>query len=162
LSEPLRREPCEFAEFHCLLARTDVLTAIGPLDEAFMTAREVEDLSIRVRRQGGEVWFEPASEVTFLPPSTVRWSEVGFLSRRWGERANRQSFEHFLATYGLDRSHMSAIGFANGQRRPIFGQVRRAVGRLGVPRFERAVDYGLHLIERRVNRQFVRPGRTTY
>jgi cellulose synthase/poly-beta-1,6-N-acetylglucosamine synthase-like glycosyltransferase len=159
---PLERARCDFAEFHCLLARTEALEAAGPLDERLLTAREVEDLALRLRQLGREVWFEPASEVTFLPPTRLRWSELGFVSRRWGERANRQTFEYFLDKYDLDRAHLSALGFANCQRRPIFGAVRERVGRLGGGGLARAVDYGLHRLERPVNRLLVRPGRTAY
>jgi GT2 family glycosyltransferase len=162
LPVPLDRARCDFAEYHCMLARTDVLRAIGPLDERFLTAREVEDLAFQVARQGGEVWFEPESLVTFEPPTSLRWSEVGFISRRWGERANRQSFEYFLEKYDLDRSELTALGFANAQRRPMFGSIRRVVGRLGSDWLERALDYGLHLLERPANRLLVRPGRTSY
>ena len=162
LPVPLDRERCDFAEYHCVLARTDVLRAIGPLDERLLTVREVEDLAFQVAAHGGEVWFEPESLVTFAPPTSLRWSEVGFISRRWGERANRQSFEYFLDKYDLDRSELTALGFANAQRRPMFGSIRQVLGRLGSDRLERALDYGLHLLERPVNRLLVRPGRTSY
>ena len=33
LSEPLRRQACDFVEFHCMLLRTDLFGRIGPLDE---------------------------------------------------------------------------------------------------------------------------------
>lgn len=157
--EPLRRERCHFAEYHCMLARTAVLAEVGPLDEGFLSAREVEDLAFRVAAVGGSVWFEPEAVVAFLPPTELRHlRDVTFISRRWGERANRASHEHFLTKYDLNRSHLSALGFANCQRRPIFGGLRRILQRFAGERVARVVDYGLHLAERPVNRLLVRLG----
>ena len=157
--EPLERQRCDFAEFHCMLARTEVLRAVGPLDEGFRSAREVEDLALKVRAMGATCWFEPSAVATFLPPSRLRWSEIGFLSHRWSEQANRQSHELFVGRYGLDRSHMSALGFINGLRRAMFWPVREGLSRLGAPVLARKVEYALHRLERPVNRLLVRPGR---
>lgn len=154
--EPLVRAPCDFAEFHCMVARTDALRQVGPLDEGLVSAREIEDLHLRLRARGATSWFEPAARVTFLPPERVRWSEVGFLSRRWSERANRESFERFVDRYDLDRSHLSALGFVNGLRRPLFGWARAALSRVGAPGIGRKVEYALHRLERPVNRFLVR------
>jgi hypothetical protein len=156
LAEPLVRSRCDFAEFHCLLARTDVVRDLG-LDEGYLSTREVEDFALRLRAAGGECWFEPGARAGFLPPRTIRWSELGFLSRRWGERANRISMDRFIRTYGLDPSHDRALGHANGLRRPIFGPVRLALARLGAPNIGRKVEYALHRLERPVNRLLVRP-----
>lgn len=160
--EPLHREACDFAEFHCMLARTQSLDRVGPLDEALLSVREVEDLAMAVAADGGTAWFEPASRVTFLPPKSLRWAELGFVARRWGERANRQSFRYFYAKHDLDASHITAIGFSNAQRRPIFAPVRRTVARLRVRTLERGVAYLLYQLDRALNHAFVRPGRTSY
>lgn len=162
MPEPLTRCECDFAEYHCMLARTDAVRDVGPLNEALLSAREVEDLALRVQARGGEIWFEPAAVVTFLPPETVRWSEIGFLSRRWSERANRRSLDRFLAAYDLDPTHTSALGFLDGLRRPLFGPVRRTIEQLGAPRLARVVDYGLHHLDRPVNRLLVRRGPDHY
>jgi hypothetical protein len=100
--------------------------------------------------------------VTFLYPKVVGWVDAGFISRRWGERANRQSYEHFFAKHDLERTHITALGFSNGLRRPLFGRVKRLVSKLGIEKLTKAVDYGLHRVERPINRLLVRPGRTSY
>ncbi len=161
--EPLVRSQCDFAEFHCLLARREVLDELGPFDQRFLSVREVEDLCLQLRDRGETVWFEPAARATFLYPTVVRsWADLGFICRRWSERANRQSFDHFFAKHDIDPSHGSAIGFANGLRRPIFGPVKHLVAKLGIDKLTKGVDYGLHLLERPVNRLLVRPGPTEY
>ena len=49
----MRRESCELVEFHCLLARAEVLRRLGPLDEALFSTREHLDLCFTVRQAGG-------------------------------------------------------------------------------------------------------------
>lgn len=91
-----------------------------------------------------------------------------FISHRWGERANRQGFEHFCVKHDLDRAHIDEkIGFANQVLRqgPLFTRcrrpVRRALARVGLARVESALALALFAVERVVNRIFIRPGPTT-
>lgn len=160
--EPMTRVACDFAEFHCMLARRTTLEEMGGLDEALLSTREVLDLGLEVSAHGGSVWFEPESRVTYLPPKRLRWSEVGFMARRWGERANRQSYEHFYAKHDLDTSSAANIGSANARRRTIYEPIRSAVAKLRVRPIERGVAFVLYRLDRLVNHLFIRPGRTSY
>ena len=57
LPTDLQRQRCDFAEFHCLLIRTDILVAVGGLDQAMFSTHEHLDLCMRVSAAGGEVWL---------------------------------------------------------------------------------------------------------
>jgi hypothetical protein len=162
VADQLRREQCDFAEFHCTLMRRSVFEKTGPLDEALLSSREVEDLGMAVREAGGTIWFEPDARVTYFPATRVGWRDAQLLSRRWGERANRQSFEHFFTKHGFDRRDMTALGHANCQRRPIFGSLRAVAAKPGVPLIEKLVMKPFYVVERGLNWLFVRPGRTSF
>lgn len=162
VADQLRREQCDFAEFHCTLIRRSVFEKTGPLDEALLSSREVEDLGMAVRDAGGTIWFEPEARATYFPPQRVGWRDAQLLSRRWGERANRQSFEHFFTKHGLDRRDMTALGHANCQRRALFGPLQAVVAKPGVKVLEKLVMKPFYVVERGFNWLFVRPGRTSF
>ena len=50
----------------CLLARREVLSDIGPLDEDFFGFGEDIDWCIRAKNAGWEVWYYPGSEIVHL------------------------------------------------------------------------------------------------
>ena len=101
LPTDLQRQRCDFAEFHCLLIRTDILVAVGGLDEAMFSTHEHLDLCMRVSAAGGEVWFEPAVVVNFAFPSELRVSDLPYFLWRWSEQATRATLEHFSTKYDI-------------------------------------------------------------
>jgi hypothetical protein len=101
LPTDLQRQRCDFAEFHCLLIRTDILVAVGGLDQAMFSTHEHLDLCMRVSAAGGEVWFEPAVVVNFAFPSELRVSDLPYFLWRWSEQATRATLEHFSTKYDI-------------------------------------------------------------
>ena len=97
-------------EFHCMLARTDVFARIGPLDEELLSANEHVDLSLLVREAGGEVWFEPASVVTYVPPRSFDAGDRGYYVLRWSRAWNRLSRERLAAKWRVDPNAGSLLG----------------------------------------------------
>ena len=96
------RSPCEQAEFHCLLARTDAMRRLGPLDERFLAAPEVQiDLCLRARAMGGGVWSEPSALVTYDRPASLRLYDVPYFLLRWSEDWGRRGLEHFRRAWDL-------------------------------------------------------------
>jgi hypothetical protein len=167
IAADLRRERCDFAEFHCMLARAETLERIRPLDEHFLSVREVEDLCFTVEADGGTIWFEPGSVVTFLPPEEVRGPDLGYLIRRWSERANQASFEHFCVKWDLDRQLIAERrAFSNNLRRVAFERwrrpIRRPLERLGIAKLESGIALVIFRIERVLNRLLIRPGPTSF
>ena len=51
--------------------RRTALERVGGYDEAFLRAQDWE-MNLRIRRSGGEVWFQPALQVSYRPRSTVQ------------------------------------------------------------------------------------------
>ncbi len=98
----LRREPCELIEFHCMLARTDVLKELGSLDEGFLNTREHVDICLTVRKAGGSVWFEPKSIVTNVVAPPFAWSDIPFYLMRWSDSWAQATLKHFEQKWNLD------------------------------------------------------------
>jgi N-acetylglucosaminyl-diphospho-decaprenol L-rhamnosyltransferase len=58
-----RRRRVAWAAGCCLVARTDVLTRLGPFDDDVFLYGEDMDLGLRAKDAGVETWFEPAARV---------------------------------------------------------------------------------------------------
>jgi GT2 family glycosyltransferase len=106
----LRREICEMVEFHCMLVRADVFEKIGFFDENLKSALENPDFCMSVRRSGGEIYFEPDSMVTYLPPSSTQptldakrltWSDLPYFMLRWSHVWNRANLKYFPGKWQL-------------------------------------------------------------
>ena len=98
--DQLKRERTEVAEFHCLLARTEIFDKIGCFDEG-MTVRDNLDFSLMVSQAGGTVYFEPASVITFLHPCPLKWSDMPFYVVRWSDEWMLASLHHFRDKWDL-------------------------------------------------------------
>ncbi|MGH7402794.1 MAG: glycosyltransferase family 2 protein [Candidatus Rokuibacteriota bacterium] len=97
----LRRESCEMVEFHCMLVGSHVFQRLGPLDEGLKSALENPDFCMSVRQAGGEIYFEPAALITYLPPPPLAWSDLLFFLRRWSNAWNRASLRRFQEKWHL-------------------------------------------------------------
>jgi len=133
----LRCEPSEVVEFHTLLARTSVFTRLGPLDEGLLNTREHVDFCMRVRAAGAEIYFEPASVMTYLPPRELTWADVRYMMLRWSESWSRATLEHFCRQWDLPMTtfeqHVSwLVSHRQMAIEPWIAPVRRIAGyRLG-------------------------------
>jgi GT2 family glycosyltransferase len=164
VEDQLVRRRCDLAEFHCQLNRVAALRDVGGYDERLLSGREVEDVCMRLTEAGHEIWYEPGAVVAFLPPTRVTsWTEVLFLSHRWGERANRKSFRWFLDKHDFDDGDLSALGFVNGIRRANTGAVKHAVAdRLPGKKPGKAFMKPFYAVERTLNWLLVHPKATRY
>jgi GT2 family glycosyltransferase len=156
LDRPLEREPVDFVEFHCVLARTDVFQELGRLDEQLWSTREHLDLCLDVAEAGGSVWFEPASEVTYSTPPPVAIRDIPYFWLRWSEAWNQRSLEHFTAKHGIDPTYQKRAEVMRGRRHVVFDPVRRAVRRTLGERADQAATKVLFRAELEVNRRLVR------
>lgn len=154
--EPLRREPCDFVEFHCMLARTEIFGQVGLLDEKLMCTREHLDICMRVREIGGEVYFEPTSIVTYRTPPPFAPSDLPFYWLRWSDTWGRISLEHFCEKYGIDERYARRVRIMTDRRQKVFRPVRKAVGRTFGRKAERAVAGAIMYTEREVNKVLVK------
>ncbi|MEM9797436.1 MAG: glycosyltransferase [Pseudomonadota bacterium] len=100
----LTRQETGMCEFHCALARRSVFDRIGPLDEAMLSTKEHIDFSMMVKKSGGEVWFEPASVITYVFPCRARPmtpEDWPFFALRWSNSYGRRSLDHFIRKWNL-------------------------------------------------------------
>lgn len=132
LGPSLRREPCEAAEFHCMLVRRSLLERIGPLDEGLLSLHEHIDLCLLARQAGAAVWFEPGAVVAYVTPPPVRRGDLGYFLLRWSRDWNRRSVGHLAAKWRLDESDdelRKTLAWADSQRKLALGRVARRLGR---------------------------------
>ncbi|MEO1432782.1 MAG: glycosyltransferase [Cyanobacteria bacterium J06633_8] len=97
----LQRQKCEFAEFHCMLVRTDIFEKIGLLDEALLSTREHIDFCMTVNNAGGSFYCEPTSVVTYV--TGLKWEipELSYFLLRWSDAWEIASLEHFAEKWNL-------------------------------------------------------------
>lgn len=91
----LKRSPTELAEFHCTLIRTSITDKLGPLDEGMLNTKEHLDFCMSVIAAGEQVYFEPASVVTYVPGPPLERSDLTFYMLRWSDEWTLKSLHHF-------------------------------------------------------------------
>lgn len=135
IRDRLRREPCEVAEFHCVLARTDVVSRIGGCDPRLPAALEHIDFCIQAAGHAGGGWFEPESVVTYRTPPPLSILDAPFYALRWSDAWIDASFEHFATKWDLprddpglranrawlDRYRFAHVRYLRGAARRVFG-----------------------------------------
>jgi GT2 family glycosyltransferase len=131
----LRREPVGHAEFHCMLVKMAMFQRLGPFDEGLLSSREHVDFCLTVRQAGGEVYFEPESVVTHVPPPPFAWSDVPYFLTRWSEAWNRASLDHIRKKWNLSDDDPHLIHQAEWLRahrwialEPTLSVLRRVLG----------------------------------
>ncbi len=152
----LSREPVDFVEFHCLLARTEIVRELGGLDEAFLSSREHLDLCLAVAESGGTVYFEPSSQVTYRTPPPVDLVDIPFYVRRWSEAWNEASLAHFCDKYGIDPSYGDRIVGMRARRQILLQPLLRTTDRILPNPVDRFVTRVVARSERELNRALVR------
>jgi GT2 family glycosyltransferase len=90
----LRRASTGACEFHCVMVRTSLLDALGPFDEALLSVRENVDFCIMAARNGGAIYLEPASVVTYVGYTPLSWSDIPFYLLRWNSAWTLASLHH--------------------------------------------------------------------
>lgn len=153
--EPLRREPCGFVEFHCVLVRTSAFERVS-LDQQLLSTREHLDLCLQIADEGGAVWLEPESVVTYASPPPVALADVPYFLLRWSESWNAASLSHFCAKYGIDPDYADRVRHMRARRHVVFNPVRRAARRAFGTYGDRLVARGLYTAERELNRRLIR------
>ena len=101
LTEPLRRQTCDFVEFHCMLLRTDLFGRLGPLDEGLFSLHEHIDVAWAAREAGGAVYLEPAAVASYVPPPPFEWSDLPYFMLRWSDDWAKRTIDHFNRKWGV-------------------------------------------------------------
>ena len=98
----LQRRPSAFSELHCTLIRRDLLARIGPFDETLQSCQEHIDFGLAVRRAGGTIYSEPASQVAFYDGGLFTLADVACHGLRWGTDRVDRSAEYFARKWRVD------------------------------------------------------------
>ena len=113
VEDKLVREPCGYAEFHCMLVCKQVADKIGGFDEEMLAVSEHIDFSLRVHQAGYEIWFEPAARVTYLATRQFILSDLPYFKLRWSEEWTRRSIDQLIANWNLSPQCAAVIGALN-------------------------------------------------
>ncbi|MEM9563998.1 MAG: glycosyltransferase [Actinomycetota bacterium] len=152
----LVREPVGFVEFHCLLARTEFVRSIGGFDEALLSTREHLDLCLIASERGELVYFEPSSRVTYLTPPPIDRADISFFLRRWSERWNEASLDHFCAKHGIAPTYRDRMVGMRARRQLLLRPVRTASAKLLPGPIDRFAMRVMARLEREINRALFR------
>lgn len=90
----LTRRPCDFVEYHCMLARTDFVRAHG-LSESIVCVHEHIDIALEAKRAGLPVIFEPSAVVNQHAFAPFVLSDLAFHRWRWHRDAAEASLTAF-------------------------------------------------------------------
>lgn len=149
----LKREECTLAEYHCVLARREVLERIGGLDEEMLNTREHLDLCLEVLKVGGTVWFEPESVVTYLAPPPLALRDYPLYMLRWSDDWERRSLEHFREKWDLTSDEFFQARLARLGWRRRMSILHPLAQRLSIRgRGSGKAERALSPLERRLNR----------
>ena len=98
----LKRTPTELAEFHCVLVRREIIDRIGgQLDEAMLNTKEHLDFCMSVTCEGGTIYFEPDSLVTYVPGPPLEWSDLHYYMLRWSSAWKLESLKQLRQKWHL-------------------------------------------------------------
>lgn len=101
VEDGLRREQCDFGEFHCLLMRRDVYSAEGIFDRGVATVHEHIHASLTAKTLGFETWFEPEAQVVLLAFAPWITGELSDFRHRWDFATAERSLKNFASRWGI-------------------------------------------------------------
>jgi hypothetical protein len=113
VASTLRRRPCDFAEYHCMLIRGDLARDGSVFDEDIVCVHEHIDTALTAKQRGFEVYLEPESRVNYLAFAPYALDDLPFFRQRWSWQAGQSSIAAFCAKWGVADDERS------------FGDVRR-------------------------------------
>ena len=96
-----KRQPTKTVEFHCVLVRMEVFKELGLLDEKIINVGQEDDLCWAIDKIGKPIYFEPASVITYVPPTTITWSEMPFFYLRWNQAWCETSLKRLREKWNL-------------------------------------------------------------
>lgn len=161
----LERQQTDLLEFHCLLARTERLQSLGPLDERYLSTAEHIDLCLAVRARGGTVYVEPKARISYIPPKALEPSDLPFFRIRWSEAWTQTSFSRLRERWDFAKDSPyfeDNLRWMRSHRRLPFAPTQRALQRVFGPRLARYPLMAIAAYEVALNRWLIpnarRPG----
>ena len=127
----LARERIDLVEFHCLLARRDVVQEVG-LDPGLASFLDHNDFCLAVKDAGYDIYIEPAAIVSHLTPPPIALSDVPYFFRRWSNAWIDASVGHFARKHRLpldDDGLRSHYRFRDSHRLRLIANIRKVLER---------------------------------
>lgn len=91
----LRREECDFVEFHCMLMRREVFRAPAIFDENIVCVHEHIHAGLVARDLGFKIFLEPAAQVNYLAFFPYSLADLSLFRWRWSLEAGESSIRSF-------------------------------------------------------------------
>lgn len=104
----LERAPCDYAEFHCMLVRTDL--ARGRIRDEMLNIHEHVELALEAKALGLPVMLEPSVAVTNLAFEPYRLDDLAFFRQRWSTDAARDTISAFCKKWNFADDGEAFVG----------------------------------------------------
>jgi hypothetical protein len=101
VADDLCRAECDYGEFHCLLMRWEVYSAVGLFDPEIINVHEHIHVSLMARELGYATWIEPDARVNYLAFAPWVTGELDDFRRRWDFQTSERSLTGFARRWGL-------------------------------------------------------------
>lgn len=169
VQDQMHRVQCDYVEFHCLMARTDIFAKIGLLDEGMLATREHIDFCLSVAEGGGKIYCERNAIVTTdtvgiaqnkvglielfganrLPD--FKWYDLPYFMVRWSNAWDRASLDHLRQKWNLaeDSYFKKRYRIIGNRRRELL--VNPWVQRLTLGRGNAGLEKSLNFLEQWLN-----------
>jgi hypothetical protein len=115
----MKRGPCDFVEFHCMLVRTELARAPGVLDAEIVAVHEHINTSLAIKALGRHTVLEPSVQVTYLAHAEQILEDLALMRSRWDDTATEASIQAFCRKWNVDpdnRSWGGVRGYSSGLR----------------------------------------------
>lgn len=110
IAPPLQRQPCDFAEYHCLLMRKEVLHAPDTFESGIASVHEHIHASLVAKELGLQTWLEPDARVCYLAQAPWQLGELDGLRKRWDRTVAEHSLQRFAARWHVTDETRSFAG----------------------------------------------------
>lgn len=116
VGDQLVRGPTDFAEYHCMLLRTELLSDGRLMDPSMRCVHEHIDTALTVRQRGHSVLFEPSARVNYLAFVDYLLDDLPMFRWRWHKAEGEASIAAFCRKWNVvndDRSFGGVRQFLN-------------------------------------------------
>jgi hypothetical protein len=96
----LKTRRCDYAEYHCLMVRTDLLKQ-GALDDSLCIIHQHIDLSLMAKKMGYGTFVTPHSVVTYVNEAKIQDCEKELFSQRWDYNVAEKDIEYFCKKWNV-------------------------------------------------------------
>jgi len=110
IADKLVRKPCDFAEYHCMLVRTELVRHPSVLDETIYCVHEHIDTALSVVQRGYPVYLEPAARVVYLAFAEYSLEDLVLFRSRWRIADAEASIRAFAQKWKVVDDHRSFDG----------------------------------------------------